>query len=357
MRESDSGGEERIKREDIRVSTHDGHPSLRIGDAEIVLKTHFEGAPAESAETDHYDEWPFFVLDFDQEYFDGLLEIAPEYIRPDDGGHSSEIGDGTRENPYRFVVHEEDRATISYGPGRDDEPGEWTLTIASEETGRVELLLDKAAMYELWTEVQGVPWPREHSERAELRRRLVEYARGADAEGLRDALEELVDDPEVVPDGGVSPDDAFRIVLVQCTGQKRDEEAPARELYDESDYFLKQREYAEAVADEWFIQSALHGLLSPDDVIEPYDVRADDIDDPGEWAEAIANELWARYSTEAVVGILGGKDYADPLTPHLEELGFEVHEPLRGLGIGERKRWLMDRRPPTAEGSEVIPDE
>lgn len=74
-----------IDREDIRVRTRDGHPALEIGDAELVLRTTFEGAPAESVEVDHYDQWPFFVLDFDEEYFDGLLEIAPEFVPTEDG--------------------------------------------------------------------------------------------------------------------------------------------------------------------------------------------------------------------------------------------------------------------------------
>lgn len=76
--------ESAIDREDIRLSTHDGHPSLKIGDAEIMLRTEFEGAPAQSVEKDHYNQWPFFVLDFDEDYFGGLLDITPEYIPPEE---------------------------------------------------------------------------------------------------------------------------------------------------------------------------------------------------------------------------------------------------------------------------------
>jgi hypothetical protein len=69
-----------IEREDIRVTTHDGHPALQVGDATVMLRTQFEGAPPEATEKDHYDEWPFFVLDFDEDYFDGLLEMTPEFV-------------------------------------------------------------------------------------------------------------------------------------------------------------------------------------------------------------------------------------------------------------------------------------
>lgn len=125
-------------------------------------------------------------------------------------------------------------------------------------------------------------------------------------------------------------------VLVQCTKSKRDGEHPARDLYDPSDYFRKQREYAEAVADEWYIQSAKYGLLAPGEVVESYDAHASDLGAPEEWAASIADSLTERVTPPATVEILGGKAYADPLTPELEKRGYDVVEPLRGQGIGQR---------------------
>lgn len=69
-----------IDREDVRLSTHDGHPALEIGDAKVMFRTEFEGAPPQDTQQDYIDEWPFFVLDFDEGYFGGLLEITPEFI-------------------------------------------------------------------------------------------------------------------------------------------------------------------------------------------------------------------------------------------------------------------------------------
>lgn len=140
--------------------------------------------------------------------------------------------------------------------------------------------------------------------------------------------------------GDQSADDVDRVVIAQCTGSKRDGEHAARHLYDESDYFRKQRAYAEAVADEWFIQSALYGLLRPDEVVESYDRHAKDVDDAEAWATEIADHLAAAVPSDAVVEVLGGKRYADPLTPELEARGFEVHEPLRGQRIGKRRQSL-----------------
>ena len=129
--------------------------------------------------------------------------------------------------------------------------------------------------------------------------------------------------------------DPARIVVAQCTGSKRDGTHAARDLYDESAYFRKQRAYAET-ADKWFIQSAKYGLLEPDESVESYDTHAKELEDPEAWAEAIANHLDSEVGKPAVVELLGGKRYADPLTPALEARGFDVVEPFRGLGIGER---------------------
>lgn len=73
-----------IEREDIAVVVDDGEPALKVGDALVHLETRFEGTPPEHVEKDHYDG-PFFLLDFDEEYFDGYLEIAPTYEEVEDG--------------------------------------------------------------------------------------------------------------------------------------------------------------------------------------------------------------------------------------------------------------------------------
>lgn len=128
----------------------------------------------------------------------------------------------------------------------------------------------------------------------------------------------------------------MKVVIAQCTSKKRDKAAFAKELYDPSDYFEKQRDYAE-LADEWWVQSAKYGLVHPNQTMEPYDLHAKDVDDPNQWAWNIAVTIGRKYNpNETAIEILGGKTYADPLVPELERRGFEVHEPLRGLKIGER---------------------
>lgn len=133
-----------------------------------------------------------------------------------------------------------------------------------------------------------------------------------------------------------------RIVLVQCTNQKRAGTHRADTLYEPSAYFRKQRRYARAVADRWFIQSAEYGLVAPDAVLDSYDTHADDLDDPAGWARRIAAELSNRVG-RGCVELLGGRAYADPLCGELTTRGFDVAEPLAGKGIGDRMQWLDAR--------------
>jgi len=143
----------------------------------------------------------------------------------------------------------------------------------------------------------------------------------------------------------MSEDEGYTLrgVIVQCTNAKRDGSHPARDLYDESTYFKKQRRFAEEIGDYWFIQSAEHGLVNPSTTIESYDTHAGDIDDPEAWAKGIAEDLTdSPLQPGDTIVVLGGSDYADPLVPELERLGYDVVEPLRGLSIGERMSKLNE---------------
>lgn len=61
------------------------------------------------------------------------------------------------------------------------------------------------------------------------------------------------------------------LVLVSCVKNKLSNPAAARDLYT-SDWFRKVRTLIEAQGASWFILSALHGLVHPDTVIEPYEL-------------------------------------------------------------------------------------
>lgn len=88
---------------------------------------------------------------------------------------------------YCFVVRG-DRRSVAYGPAGDDECDVWSLGLSTTDGERVECLLDEGAMYDLWTEVHDVPWPRGVREVGDLRRRIVERIERMDEAQLRTVL-------------------------------------------------------------------------------------------------------------------------------------------------------------------------
>lgn len=93
----------------------------------------------------------------------------------------------------RVIRVRDDRRSLNYGEARTDREA-WSLFVGTQDGERLELLLGEAAMYELWTEVQGRPWPdatHQTEEIRTLRREIVERANGMDEEGLRATLDAI----------------------------------------------------------------------------------------------------------------------------------------------------------------------
>lgn len=61
------------------------------------------------------------------------------------------------------------------------------------------------------------------------------------------------------------------ICIVSCTARKRDAAMPAELIYS-SELFFRSRRYAHANFDRWLILSAKYGLVTPQQILEPYDV-------------------------------------------------------------------------------------
>ena len=94
-------------------------------------------------------------------------------------------------NVERRVVDAERPLTgVTYGPAVDADG--YVLTLITAD-GPLEVEFDKEAMYLLWTEVRGTPWPEPETltESDPLVKRLVELANGADEEMLKDAIRAL----------------------------------------------------------------------------------------------------------------------------------------------------------------------
>lgn len=139
-------------------------------------------------------------------------------------------------------------------------------------------------------------------------------------------------------------DSRHSIGLVACCAKKLDEAAPARDLY-QSQLFILSRAYVETRCDEWAILSAKHGLVMPDQAIEPYNLSLHDLTIPErrDWARRVAYQISDRYRkflTTARFIVLAGASYRRPFRDVLD-LGDQVEIPLQGLGIGKQVQWLI----------------
>ena len=132
------------------------------------------------------------------------------------------------------------------------------------------------------------------------------------------------------------------IVLVACVKSKGTRPAAAKDLYI-SALFRKERAYAERAGVPWFILSAEHGLVAPDEWLAPYerylaDTTASYRSAWGGWVAARLDILAGPLSGK-VVEIHAGSTYLDAIRPHLERLGARVVDPLHGLSMGQRLAW------------------
>lgn len=131
-----------------------------------------------------------------------------------------------------------------------------------------------------------------------------------------------------------------RIGLVGCVKRKLSQAAPARDLYV-SDLFLARRAFVERTCQRWFILSALHGLVDPRRVLEPYDRTLKD-------ASAAERRAWSALVVQDLKRTLGnlddvtfevhaGTEYREfGLRQGLEREQARIEVPAEGLRIGEQ---------------------
>ncbi len=144
-----------------------------------------------------------------------------------------------------------------------------------------------------------------------------------------------------------------RVALVSCVANKLDLAAKARDLYI-SPLFVKSLSVAEKTSDATHILSAHHGLVDLDTIIAPYNITLASFGkrDRLVWGRLIVESLVRRYSGETTeFTIFAGAVYVDPITEVLNErrkrdakVGmWNLHDPMHGLEIGERLRWLNEQ--------------
>ena len=135
---------------------------------------------------------------------------------------------------------------------------------------------------------------------------------------------------------------ALTVYLVSCVSKKREQPCAARDLFV-SDWFRKVRRFVEASECPWYILSAKHGLVSPDQVIAPYEqtLSKTRAAERLAWGEQVAAQLASVVLDHPFrVVFLAGERYREFLVPHLASRGVEVSVPMEGRRIGEQLRWL-----------------
>ena len=140
-----------------------------------------------------------------------------------------------------------------------------------------------------------------------------------------------------------------RIGLVGCVKEKAASARPAADLYT-STLFRGRTAYVRRSCDRWFVLSALHGVVGPDAVVEPYDVALDT-------ASRSERRTWSRRVLEQLgdhLGELGqydfeihaGAPYRDfGLLEGLRAAGASVTNPTEGMRIGEQLSFYAKARP------------
>ena len=128
---------------------------------------------------------------------------------------------------------------------------------------------------------------------------------------------------------------ASRVVLIGSAGETAPGPVPVAELF-RSAGFARAREQAVRSGVPWFVLSAKHGLLEPDDVVAPYSLELGDSSTVyrSAWGEWVAAQLGERVQISGVtVEVHGGVDFAQPLRQPLARRGAAVELPLPGLWL------------------------
>ncbi len=128
----------------------------------------------------------------------------------------------------------------------------------------------------------------------------------------------------------------MRIALISCTSSKKSYSCKASEMYTPSPRFSLAYQYANQVADVVYVLSAKYGLLTEEDVIEPYNVTMNNksTEERRVWSELVIKSLAERHSLDSdEFIIIAGRAYNEFLIPVLKHHTL----PLEGQSMG---KWI-----------------
>lgn len=134
------------------------------------------------------------------------------------------------------------------------------------------------------------------------------------------------------------------IALVSYVSSKLDHAAAAKDLYI-SPLFMKARAYAEQIADRWYVLSAEHHLLAPDQEVAPYEKTLNKMPkaEREQWARTVFSQITSITVPSDRIVFLSGLRYREGLAPLLSGRGNPIEVPMEGLSIGRQLQWLTRR--------------
>jgi hypothetical protein len=145
-----------------------------------------------------------------------------------------------------------------------------------------------------------------------------------------------------------------RVGLIGCGKEKLSHPAPASDLYTGQFFKLcKQWISKPGRVGEWGILSAKHGLVLPDQELEPYELSLNSVtpDELLGWYNMVRDQLLKQWGREVIYMVLAGSRYrqAAATMPMVEDVIWHWTEMRRAhgmrrpqMGIGVIKRYLKN---------------
>ncbi len=131
-----------------------------------------------------------------------------------------------------------------------------------------------------------------------------------------------------------------QLTLVACVSGKLDHAAPAEELY-QGQWWKAAKGFAQMRPGSWYALSARHGIVSPSQMLAPYDETL--IGKPKteriQWSEKVIEQLGAIAAPGAEITFVTGRKYREFVIPKLLTNPNEVwtaRVPAAGLNIGQQ---------------------
>jgi len=198
--------------------------------------------------------------------------------------------------------------------------------------------------------VHAASWSAGGSLGGQLRRAgWASYLRSREGGVLFERTGHRVSTTDLPPMSSKNVISAGDIILLGCVSKKLDRPAPAQDLYI-SPLWRFRRAYAEATGKPWMILSAAHGLVRPNERLDPYDVALQDLQaaEKFEWANRTFIQLRKRFGdlSGLTIEIHAGAPYVETgLGALMQSSGATVLRPLSHLKFGQQLSWyrqLMD---------------